>query len=49
MPWNFFKQAQVLSKGSFKKPFPKHFFTSLLQDLSTEDLVPLVTFYQHNL
>jgi hypothetical protein len=32
-----------------KKPIPEYLFTSLLKDLSTEDLVTLATSYQYNL
>jgi hypothetical protein len=28
-------------RASLKKPIPKHFFTSLMKDLSTKDLVTL--------
>jgi hypothetical protein len=33
---DFFKE-----RASLKKPIPEHFFTSLVNDLSTEDLVTL--------
>jgi hypothetical protein len=41
--WVMFTHAMKLFQAwaSFKKPIPKHFFTSLLQDLSMEDLVSL--------
>jgi hypothetical protein len=32
---------QRMCKFQLKKPIPKHFFTSLLNDLSTEDLLTL--------
>jgi len=36
MQWNFWKQCASLIKS-----LPKHYFTSLLKDLSNEDLVTL--------
>jgi hypothetical protein len=42
-PWLMFTHAMEFFQEctSLKKPFPKHFFISLLQDLSTENLVSL--------
>jgi hypothetical protein len=41
--WAMFTHAMECfqERTSLKKPFPQHFFTSLLQDLSTKDLVSL--------
>jgi hypothetical protein len=36
---DFFKECE-----NFKKPIPKHFFTSLLNKLSTKDLLTLGNF-----
>jgi hypothetical protein len=41
--WAMFTHAMEFFQehASVKKPIPEHFFTSLLQDLSVEDLVSL--------
>jgi hypothetical protein len=44
--WVMFTHAMDFFQdhASLKKPIPKHFFTSLLQDLLTKDLVSLGNF-----
>jgi hypothetical protein len=41
--WAMFRHAMEFFKqhASLKKPFPEHYFTNLLKDLSNEDLVTL--------